>query len=165
MIANVVYIKDGVVSTIHSCLTSQEAEKIFKVLLTEHYPIWPLSVETISAVLEDGYIKWGNNSLCLSWSSVADGEPVDYRKGGEDVRRAWFVYSSSKSPEKASIPDFVAGWNARKPDADVIFKTLSTEKFHQWYENTWADHIQSDDNCKSKDEIIVDIRDLFGLSK
>lgn len=37
---------------------------------------------------------------------------INYRKGSEDCRRAWFRYRILHQSEATSVAGFVAGWNA-----------------------------------------------------
>jgi hypothetical protein len=46
-------------------------------------------------------------------------EPIEYRKGGELLKKAWIAYKRNNSAK--SVIDFVAGWNACK---DMVIKEL-----------------------------------------
>lgn len=46
-------------------------------------------------------------------------------------------------------------------NAEQIYRVLTTESFHKWYEGRFSDHIQ--DTQPKKDEILKDIARLFKL--
>ena len=51
-----------------------------------------------------------------------------------------------------------------QPDEQLnnILQTLESQAFYDWYRRDFADYIQCDDDCKTKDEILADLRLLFG---
>ena len=47
--------------------------------------------------------------------------------------------------------------------AKNISHTLGSQAFANWYEGTYEDHITGEEDCKTPEEILVDIVRLFNL--
>lgn len=56
--------------------------------------------------------------------------------------------------------------NSPEEAAEVIYDTLLSIKFEQWYtKGTFTNHISGDHNCPTKDRIINDIKRLFKINQ
>ena len=44
-----------------------------------------------------------------------------------------------------------------------ILLSLESEKFRRWYEGDFVDYIENNENCKSEELIIEDVKNIFNL--
>ena len=49
--------------------------------------------------------------------------------------------------------------------SEVIYQVLTSRRFEKWYDNgAFTDHITGELDCKSKEEILKDIVDMFSIN-
>jgi hypothetical protein len=73
MVPCVIVIKNNIVDANILCANREEAQRVFLDKCNTYISNWDeYSKEDVDAVLEDGYEKFGNGSICLSWSRTED---------------------------------------------------------------------------------------------
>ena len=81
MVPCVIVVRDNVVDEHVLCRDSKHAEKVFRDKLAECLSNWDeYTQEDIDCVLDNGYEKFGNGSVCLSWA-MSPGEDEEEPEG------------------------------------------------------------------------------------
>lgn len=44
---------------------------------------------------------------------------------------------------------------------EKIYNALMSQKFVDWYTEAFEDHVTGEENCRTKEQIIQDITDIF----
>jgi len=52
-----------------------------------------------------------------------------------------------------------------KQVAEVIYRGLHSQDFVDWYEYPFTYHVEGETNCRSKEQILEDIADVFMLER